>query len=110
VEQEAGQKGIMDTNLHQHASLNAGLSAYTDYIGDVLQDRASYSSERFLKLISSFDSALAEHLSDEIKTIADLGRYDINWDRVNKAITDIAVKNVDQVSSLSWAGIVVFTE
>lgn len=88
----------MDKNVYQHESFSDGLSAYRSYVVDVLQDRATYDSERFLKLVSSFDEALVEHLAEEITSIVGLKQYDVNWDLTNEAITEYSVKSINDVS------------
>lgn len=92
IEQGAGERGIMDRNVHQHGKhdcvcvvsfiyfslaeeFHPGLNAYTSYLLEAKANPPIFSGTRLVQIIDSFASVLTSHLTDEIPTLVSLSRF-----------------------------------
>lgn len=98
LEKEAGQTGLMDSNIDQHNAFTEGIEAFKAYVTKVAQKKAAYDGQKMVQLLNNFGSVLAGHLNDEIATISALDNYSIDWNNYNKILTKHAVKNADKVN------------
>ncbi|KAB5542736.1 hypothetical protein GE09DRAFT_1136345, partial [Coniochaeta sp. 2T2.1] len=77
IERITGVKGIMEENVSQHAEFTPGLDEFGRYVQDCLDKKQTFDSRKFTGLIDAFGPKLATHLAEEVGTLVELGKYDI---------------------------------
>jgi len=85
IEAYTGQKGIMETNLEQHAAFGVGVKLFKDYVYGIKAEE--FDAAKLKGLIDAFGDTLQTHLKDEIPSLLDLDRY--GGDRLAKAWVDL---------------------
>jgi len=97
IENVAGAKGIMETNVQQHEAFTGGLEKYDAYLRKVQGGEEKYDGRKLVAIIDDFGKLLAEHLSDEIVTLRGLYKYpDADWEGVTKRIEKRVMKEINQ--------------
>jgi len=91
----------MAHNIEQHEAFVPGLNALKNYVEACLDSEASetFSSKRYQEIIDSFGSVLAEHLTDEIKTLLALDACGDDIAALKKAylVMDAKLREGDKV-------------
>lgn len=100
IEERAGAKDIMATNVEQHEAFETGLRAFAAYLSDMVdhQTHANFDGQKLRQLIDVFRDPLQTHLEDEIHTLVRLAEFphlDIH------ALMEKAHK--DTLAHMSWA-------
>lgn len=95
VEEMAGERGIMATNVAQHHAFHGGIEALLAYTKTVLDGEQPYNGRRIVELIDAFGAVLIEHLTDEIQTLLDLRRFGTEKMKgLHKALADEGQANL----------------
>jgi hypothetical protein len=77
IEEMAGEKGIMDTNVEQHHAFHEGLAEFHAYVTACAVGKETYNGAKLVRLIDGFGPTLVEHLGDEIPSIENLRKYGV---------------------------------
>jgi hemerythrin-like domain-containing protein len=75
IEEKTGQAGIMEVNVSQHQSFQAGIESFDSYLASTSSNPAEFSGTRLVELIEDFAPALTQHLAEEIPTLIALRDY-----------------------------------
>ncbi|CAN8103979.1 unnamed protein product [Discula destructiva] len=78
IEKATGVKGIMDSQVDEHAAFSEGLKKFKDYIDACLADPSQYAGHELVKIMDTFGEVLAVHLASEPPKIATLSQYDFD--------------------------------
>jgi hypothetical protein len=85
IEEAAGTPGLMETNLYQHQTMEAGLEEFRKYSESTRKE--DFNSDKLRRIIDGFAAAFKRHNHDEILTILNL------HDKIDsKALKIIAAK------------------
>lgn len=100
LEKTIGVEGFMEKNVEQHHAFNPGMEKFESYINALMEKKEKNDGDKIVTLIDGFGTTLTDHLTDEVQTFLDLGKYEskIDWKVWNKMLQDIAVKTSDTVS------------
>ncbi|MCJ1313260.1 hypothetical protein MMC25_006937 [Agyrium rufum] len=72
IDEAAGEKGLMDGAVDQHAAFHDGLQRFKTYL---LEKRSDFSHQDLIAIMDSFSEPLYLHLKEEPQTIAQLARF-----------------------------------
>ncbi|KAJ9296759.1 hypothetical protein DTO271G3_4958 [Paecilomyces variotii] len=75
IEEATGVKGIMDTDIEEHAAFHDGLENLKTYIDTCLATPSKYSGVELVKVLDSFGAALHSHLEHEPANLLALSKY-----------------------------------
>lgn len=102
IERQAGEKGIMDSNIDQHKAFHSGLEAFRDYLVSLHGKEREFAGEKLVMIMDSFKEPLAQHLDDEIPTLLSLAKYGDKVDLlpILKEEAEKAMGNVSKVGPL----------
>ncbi|KAJ9259600.1 hypothetical protein DTO195F2_4944 [Paecilomyces variotii] len=75
IEEATGVKGIMDTDIQEHAAFHDGLENLKTYIDTCLATPSKYSGVELIKVLDSFGAALHSHLLHEPANLLALSKY-----------------------------------
>ncbi|KAH0536019.1 hypothetical protein FGG08_007086 [Glutinoglossum americanum] len=70
IEKAAGIPGLMNANIEQHRSLEAGLELFRKYAEETPKE--AYNADKLRRIIDGLAGPLGDHLHEEIPTILDL--------------------------------------
>lgn len=73
IAEYTGEKDIMERNIEQHRSFDAGLTVFEEYIYKLTPEK--YDGAELKRLLEGFASVLVVHLSEEIETLLVLQKY-----------------------------------
>ena len=77
----AGEPGLMDANVAEHAAFHDGFEKYEQYLTSVKEEKVELDGEHLRGLIDAFMPPLYTHLQNEVDTLVALEKYDdkVNW-------------------------------
>jgi len=75
VEEMASAKGIMQANVEQHHTFEAGVEEFGDYVESLVNGKEKYDGGRIMQIIDGFGGALMKHFAEEIPTLEALRVY-----------------------------------
>ncbi|ROT39593.1 hemerythrin HHE cation binding domain-containing protein [Sodiomyces alkalinus F11] len=75
VERMAGEPGLMETNVEQHAAFHDGFDAFKTYLEASQKGEVAFDGQRARELIDEFGPSLTQHLHDEVPTLLALRRF-----------------------------------
>ncbi|KUJ23801.1 uncharacterized protein LY89DRAFT_604022 [Mollisia scopiformis] len=75
IEEAVGEKGLLDGNVEQHKSFQAGLDDFKGYLEGLAGKEASFDAAHLNGIIESLAPALCNHLSSEIQDLLALSKY-----------------------------------
>ena len=75
VEEMASVKGIMQANVEQHHTFEAGVEEFGDYVESLVNGKEKYDGGRIMQIIDGFGGALMKHFAEEIPTLEALRVY-----------------------------------
>ncbi|KAK4148998.1 iron-sulfur cluster repair protein DnrN [Chaetomidium leptoderma] len=73
LDRAAGQSGLMDGAIHEHAAFHGGMARFRDYLVD--KGPTGFSGTELVAIMDEFKDALHRHLAAEPAAIAALARY-----------------------------------
>jgi hypothetical protein len=73
IEEYTGEKGIMETNINQHAAFEAGVEHFRVYVFG--NSAETYEGERLKLIVESFGPVLRQHLGEEIESLLELDKF-----------------------------------
>lgn len=89
LEKLIGQKGLFDTDRHQHEAFRDGFHKFANYVNETNPGR--YDGLKLQQIIDSFGNDLETHMHDEIGTLLKIGeKYDPDGTKLNKMWSEIA--------------------
>ena len=88
IEEYTGVKGIMETNVHQHAAFGAGLERFKNYVFEATPE--TFDGRRVKEIIDGFGSVLRIHLTEEIDSLLALDKY--GGDKLEKCYRELDAK------------------
>jgi len=65
----------MDTNVAQHEAFHDGVEAFNIYLTSLAGKEQTFSGTELVRIIDTFSTSLAKHLSDEISCLTELSRF-----------------------------------
>jgi hypothetical protein len=77
IEEMAGEKGIMDSNVEQHHAFHEGLAEFRAYVTACAVGKETYDGGKLVRIIDGFGPTLVEHLGDEIPSLENLRKYGV---------------------------------
>ncbi len=93
IEAVTGAAGLMQSNVEEHHSFEAGVEEYDAYLKSVLDGTEVYQGARLKAIIDSFMPTLWNHLANEIDSLKTLEKYEdktdwVKWtaDTLNKVV------------------------
>lgn len=95
VEEITGVEGLMAKNVAQHHAFLPGLENLKKYASET--KAGSYDGAELRKVIDEFGVALTQHLTKEIATLLDLGKYDAKALKVAYVAFDEAMRQGEKV-------------
>lgn len=98
IEQAAGVPDLMETNVVQHSEFTPGFHAFYTYVNQMINGVAVWDAKKFVGQIESFAPVLTLHLTDEIKTLLELAKYDVDWAGIMKRVQEHGIAHVEKVS------------
>jgi hypothetical protein len=96
IEKATGIPGLMDANIAQHQTMDAGLEAFRKYSESTRME--DFNSDDLLRIIDGFATAFEQHNHDEIRTILNL--HDKIDSKVLKSIATKFWKEAEKQSDI----------
>ncbi|KAH8802488.1 hypothetical protein F5884DRAFT_903161 [Xylogone sp. PMI_703] len=95
IEEESGEKSLMDESIAQHHVFLPGLESYQSYLKSMASKPKEFSGTHLNELIDQFAPALMHHLSDEIPCILELSRF---GDKLKVLAAENAMRTAEPLS------------
>lgn len=73
IEEYTGEKGIMETNVKQHAAFEAGVERFRTYVFETKPE--GYDGGMVKEIVDGFGPVLTTHLTEEIGSLLALDRF-----------------------------------
>ena len=90
INELAGQPGLMDVNVGEHATFHEGLERLAEHVGRVRKGEAELDGAKMRAIMDDFAAPLAAHLDGEIDTLVALEAYSdkCDWEAWGKKTMD----------------------
>lgn len=75
IEKFTGQKGIMDSEIREHAAFHDGLESFKNYLSSLRGQESTFQSAHLLKIMDAFSDPFYKHLASEPDAILALARF-----------------------------------
>lgn len=81
INEEIGVPGFMDGCVEEHAAFHDGAAHYEEYLDGVIAGKEEFDGKKLKNIIDSFMPVLATHLTNEIKSLMGLAKWEdkVNW-------------------------------
>ena len=88
IEEYTGEKGIMETNVNQHAAFQAGVERFRSYVFETTPE--VYDGGTLKEIVDSFGPVLTTHLTEEISSLLALDKF--GGEALEKAYRELDAK------------------